>query len=163
MINADTFSRAPHTPKQDIDLTDDIEIMVHVIVENLSISSECLQELKSSTKTDCELQTVMKMIKEGWPIHKKQVPPAIRNFWDIKNDLHEAEGIILKSQKLAIPFSMRQYILESLHKAHLGIEKLKPKPELLFTGQEYPETSNHTFKNVKNASNIDTNTLKKLL
>ena len=71
MIIADTLSRAPHIPKQDIDLTDDIEIMVHAIVENLPISSERLQELKSSTKTDCELQAVMKMIKEGWPTHKK--------------------------------------------------------------------------------------------
>ena len=45
----------------------------------------------------------MKMRKEGQPTHKKQVPPAIRNFWDIRNDLHEAEVIIMKSQKLVIP------------------------------------------------------------
>ena len=44
------LSRAPHISKQDIDLTDDIEIMVHAIVENLSISSKRLQELESSTK-----------------------------------------------------------------------------------------------------------------
>ena len=70
----------------------------------------------------------------------------------------------MKSQKLVIPLSMRQYILELLHKAHLGIEKTKAESKLLFTGQEYPETSNHTFtfRNVKNASNIDTKTLKKL-
>ena len=101
--------------------------MVHAIVENLPISSNRLQELKSSTQTECELQTVMKMIKEGWPTHKKQVPPAIRNFWDIRNDLHEAEGIIMKSQKLVIPLSMRQYILELLHKAHLRTEKTKSR------------------------------------
>ena len=69
----------------------------------------------------------------------------------------------MKSQKLVIPLSMRQYILELLHKAHLRIEKLNSGPELRFTGQKYPETSNHTFKNVKNASNIDTKALKKLL
>ena len=71
----------------------------------------------------------MKMIKEGWPTHKKQVPPAIRNFWDIRNDLHEAEGIIMKSQKLVIPLSMRQYILELLHKAHLRTEKTKSRAQ----------------------------------
>ena len=125
LIIADMLSRAPHIPKQDIDLTNDIEIMVHTIVKNLLIPPERLQELKSSTKTECEFQTFMKMIKEGWPTHKKQVPPAIRNFWNIRNDLHEAEGIIMKSQKLVIPFSMRQYILELLHKAHLGNEKTK--------------------------------------
>ena len=31
----------------------------------------------------------------------------------------------MKSQKLVIPLSMRQYILELLHIAHLGIEKTK--------------------------------------
>ena len=72
LIIADTLSRAPHIPKQDIDLTDDIEVIVHTIVENLPISSERLQEVKSSTKTDSELQTVMKMIKESWPTHKNQ-------------------------------------------------------------------------------------------
>ena len=153
-IIADTLSRAPHIPKQDTDLINDIEIMINTIVENLPTSSKRLQELKSSTKTDCELQTIMKIIKEGWPTHKKQVPAAIRNSWGIRNNLHEAEGIIMKSQKL---------ILELLRKAHLGIEKTKVEPKLLFTGQEYPETSNHTFRNVKNASNIDTKTLKKLL
>ena len=55
LIIADTLSRALHIPKQDIDLIHDIEIMVHTIVENLPISSERLQELKSSTKTDYEL------------------------------------------------------------------------------------------------------------
>ena len=65
LIIADTLSRAPHIPKRDIELTDDIEIMVHTIAENLPISSVRLQELKRSTKTDCEHQTVMKMIKEG--------------------------------------------------------------------------------------------------
>ena len=71
----------------------------------------------------------MKMIKEGWPTHKKQVLPAIRSFWDIRNDLHEAEGIIMKSQKLVIPLSMRQYILELLHKAHLRTEKTKSRAQ----------------------------------
>ena len=55
LIIADTLSRALHIPKQDIDLIHDIEIMVHTIVENLPVSSERLQELKSSTKTDYEL------------------------------------------------------------------------------------------------------------
>ena len=129
LIIADTLSRAPHTPKQNIDLTDDIEVMIHTIVKNLPISTEQLQELKMFAKTDSELQTVMKMIKEGWPPHKKLVPPTIRCFWDIRNDLHEAEGIIMKSQKLVIPFNMRQHILELLHKAHLGIEKTKARAQ----------------------------------
>ena len=101
--------------------------MIHTKVKNLPISKERLQELKMFTETDSELQTVMKMIKEGWPPHKKLVPPTIRCFWDIRNDLHEAEGIIMKSQKLVIPFNMRQHILELLHKAHLGIEKTKAR------------------------------------
>ena len=33
----------------------------------------------------------------------------------------------MKSQKLVIPLSMRQYILELLHIAHLGIEKTKSR------------------------------------
>ena len=77
LIIADTLSRAPHIPKQNIDLTDDIEIMIHTIVKNLPISTERLQQLKMFTKTDSELQTVMKMTKEGWPPHKKLVPPTI--------------------------------------------------------------------------------------
>ena len=109
LIIADKLSRAPHIKKQDIDLNDDIgpynsRKLTHIIRTST--------RMKSSTKTECELQTVMKMIKEGWPRHKKQVPPAIRNFWHIRNDLHEAEETIMKSQKLVIPFSMRQYILE---------------------------------------------------
>ena len=69
----------------------------------------------------------------------------------------------MKSQKLVIPFSMRQYILELLDKAHLGNEKTEAWAWATVYDQEYPETLNHIFKNAKNASNIDTKTLKKLL
>ena len=101
LINANVLSRALHLPKQEIDFTEVIEVMVHSLVKNLPISPE--------------QQIITRMIKDGWSIHKKHVLSIIKNYWDIRNELHEALGIIMKSQKIVIPYSMRQYILLQSH------------------------------------------------
>ena len=127
MVIADTLSRAPLKSTHTSTMEDDVEVMIHTIVSNLPISSRKLEELKQATHNDPVLQIVQKYIDEGWPEHRKEIPMDIRQFWEVRNDLHNVEKILMKDNKLVIPLSMRPYILELLHKAHLGIEKTQAR------------------------------------
>ena len=101
--------------------------MVHTVVSNLPISHERLSQLKHETNQDPQLQAIFKMIRDGWPNHKHQVPAIAKPFWNVRNELHSAEGIILKDQKIVIPLNMQPYLLDLLHKSHLGVEKTKAR------------------------------------
>jgi len=59
---------------------------------------------------------------EGWPQH---VPPSLRSFWNVRNDIHVTDGIILKDNRLVIPFAWRTDILKKLHLSNCGIDKTK--------------------------------------
>ena len=63
------------------------------------------------------------MIVKGWPDTLQEVPPAIRCYWSFRDVLFIEDGLILKGQRLLIPNSLCEDILEQLHYGHLGIEK----------------------------------------
>ena len=46
-------------------------------------------------------------------------------YWPHRNELSEAEGLILKGERILVPSKMRNRILKNLHEGHLGIEKTK--------------------------------------
>jgi len=62
------------------------------------------------------------MIKFGWPETKSHTPTSIQN---VKDELSEIEGVILKNDRILVPSSMRKEILQRIHQGDMGIEKSK--------------------------------------
>ena len=126
---ADTLSRAypkDVTTDQE-DLQEDIEVMVHSFVKSLPISEAKLVELKRATREDKTLSQVTEFIQNGWPEHKQHIPPDVLPYWKVRQDVNEADGILLKGNQIIIPASMRQEILQLIHASHLGQEKSKSR------------------------------------
>lgn len=123
---ADTLSRA-YLP----DPGDDVHILA---VNSLSdIADETREEVKEATSKDPDLQTLMKIIKEGWPEKKSDVPECIRAYFDIRDTLSEQSDIILKGERILIPRALRSEMRKRLHAAHLGYDSmLRRARELLF-------------------------------
>ena len=71
------------------------------------------------------MQMLHRYAMEGWPEHKRDVPPSLRSFWNIRNGIQVTDGILLKDNRLVIPFALRNDILQKLHISHCGIEKTK--------------------------------------
>ena len=42
-------------------------------------------------------------VREGWPEHKRDIPPYLKSFWDVRNNIHDAVAILLKDNGLIIP------------------------------------------------------------
>ena len=129
MFIADTLSRAylKETVEDQLDLNEDIEVMVHSFIQELPASPERLKQLKEETAIDETLQALKEQIAEGFPTHRKALKPILAPYWNIRNELSEAEGLLFKGRQLIIPRSMQSNVLNLIHESHLGIEKCKAR------------------------------------
>ena len=101
---ADTLSRAYlNEQPTDADLTNDMEVMVHSLIANLPMTQEKLAQMKSATAQDDDLQMLSKIAKDGWPFHRGQLPVSVAHYWNLRGEIHEAEGLLFLGQRLIIP------------------------------------------------------------
>ncbi|GFO09929.1 polyprotein [Plakobranchus ocellatus] len=96
-----------------------------MIIQNLAISEQKQEEIKKSTKN--ELSTLQSRIEIGWPENRRDCEIELREYWDVRETLTVDEGIILKSEQVLIPPSMRKEMLEKIHEGHLGTAKCKQR------------------------------------
>ena len=115
------------TVEDQLDLNEDIEVMVHSFIQEIPASPERLEQLKEETAIDETLQALKAQIAEGFPTHRKALKPILALYWNIRNELSEAEGLLFKGRQLIIPRSMQSSILNLIHESHLGIEKCKAR------------------------------------
>ena len=82
------------------------------------ISDVKLKELREFNRNDPTMHVLHTYSMEGWPHHKRDVPPPLKSFWNVRNDIHVIDGILLKDNRLVIPSAWRKDILQKLHFSH---------------------------------------------
>ena len=127
MYLADTLSRAVLAGKPDVEMLDDMEVMVHSLVECLPVSSTKLVDIKKATQDDQSLQLLKATIKNGWPKSKKSVPRIISEYWNIRDQIHEIDDLLFFGDRIIVPQELRRNMLELLHESHLGMAKTKSR------------------------------------
>ena len=86
-----------------------------VIIQSAPISPEKFELFRKETKRDSELVTVMKIVQEGWPEHMKECPKEAKEYFTIRDELTEVDGILFKDAKIVVPKSLRKDILILIH------------------------------------------------
>ena len=74
---------------------------------------------------DTSLQTVIKLVWDGWPQDKHNIPPQALPYFDMRDSLSIVDGILVKGEAIVIPSELRASITKRLHSAHLGCESMK--------------------------------------
>ena len=125
MIIADTLSRAYLTDKDTNknQMNDEIEGFVHAVINRIPVSEEGLEQIRKETARDETMQTLRSTIRSGCPETRKQASSTIQDFWNYRDELTEVQGILLKQDKIIIPPSLREKMLEKIHQSHFGMEK----------------------------------------
>lgn len=85
----------------------------------LPTSDAMLQKIVQETAKNPPLQKVSHHILNCWP---KGVCPG---FYPVRGDLCMSDGLLLRQNRIVIPHSMRQDMLQRIHEGHLGVEKCK--------------------------------------
>ena len=104
MLVADAMSRLPSNRHEPIDL--DIKVTF------VQFSSDKLSQLQQETKKDNDLSTLREFIVDGWPDSMKEMPTQLRQFWSYRDKLSVENGMLLKGERIVIPRSMQQDILQ---------------------------------------------------
>ena len=145
----DALSRAPIADPSPEDLEDDA-ITVHHIRPVLAskaaaITSEnedavlppphladpLLDDLRTAASADADYMALVHAIENGFPADRKLLPPAVRQYWSVRNDLWTDEGLAMKDARIIIPAAKRSEVRAKLHAAHQGIERLKRRARQL--------------------------------
>ena len=130
---ADTLSRAfipnEQTPEAkicDVYAVQQEEYLIRAIeeidmVEFLPITTERLADLREKTERNGSLQKLKHVIRVGWP-DTKEVPPEIRNYFHLKEELTMQDGILFKGNRVIVPATLRSYMLKKVRSSHIGVE-----------------------------------------
>ena len=121
------LSRAPLPDATDINnMEEEIALHVHLIQSSLPVSKLKLEEIREETAKDESLKDLIEIIKRGWPERIQAcISNSTRMYWDVRDELSELNGIILRGERILISTSMRKEMLERIHQGHMGIEKSK--------------------------------------
>ena len=129
---ADTLSRK-YLPAEPNDETPDLDTQIHCIIENMPISDEKIEQLRKATDEDKDLTILKKYINEGWPDKRQNCHDTAIDFWNFRDELSMINGIIFKGERIFVPKTKRQEMLDKIHGSHLGEEKcLQRARKLLF-------------------------------
>ena len=112
-------------PVEDTDAIPNLEAQIHDVQSQFS--TEILSRIKSETAKYVELNVLREVIYTGWPETRSEAPSPSpsRHYWNYRDELSTEEGLIVKRERVVIPASMTKEILEKLHAAHQGEEKMK--------------------------------------
>ncbi|XP_022806614.1 uncharacterized protein K02A2.6-like [Stylophora pistillata] len=92
------------------------------MAESVPIRKLTLQEIKSATEVDTELQTLTPTITQGWPERRTEVPSQLQVYFPFRDELSIQHGIVFKGDRIIVPSSLRQCIMAKVHASHLGIQ-----------------------------------------
>ena len=143
MYFADTLSRAylnetiKNTEVLDINLVEEV------------ISDVQLLRFSAATKGDEVLSQLGKVIVDGWPETRDLVPAKLRAYWNFRDELTVAKGLVLKGSRIVVPKALQAELLERIHEGHMGITKtLRRAREAVF----WPGMSAAIIEKIENCS-----------
>ena len=127
MVIADTLSRNPLPGEKAGQLQEDVQAYVDEVISSWPVSDAKLDELRMATQLDVNLKTAIEQTMMGWPVYKQEVWLGAHEFFGVKGELSVCDGLLLRGDRIVIPYSMRREILDRIHDGHLGITKCRER------------------------------------
>ena len=79
--------------------------------------------IKEAIMVDPTMNLLKHMIYKGWSDYRKQCPQELWDYWTFRCELVLEDGLILKGDRVVIPESLRDTILNTIHTGHHGETK----------------------------------------
>jgi hypothetical protein len=98
---------------------------LHEIEDDGSLS---LQDISTATKNDPELSELANVIQQGFPSSHGCTDPLIRQYFAVRDELSVCENnVIMFQERIVVPKSLRNRVLQILHQAHQGVEGMRAR------------------------------------
>lgn len=119
---ADFLSRYPAQKAPDGYKEEQVAFVFKLAELKLPVTS--LQVAKATSK-DMLLYKVLRLISQGWPDRLCTEDQELVPFFNRRNELSTMSGVIMWSNRVVVPQSLRQGLLSELHMGHIGMSKMK--------------------------------------
>ena len=128
LVVADALSRQPMSSPDTVDqiLQSEAETFRSTFMQSLPASDKRLQEIKTLQDADAVISRVKTYVSSEWP-QTHLVQGEIRNYWQLRNELHVQTGLLLRGSRIVIPPDLRRQVLDKLHCSHQGVTKCREK------------------------------------
>lgn len=128
LLIADALSQSPQTYTKEVtDAHSEVECYVATVIQGTPASPSRMESIKMATAADSELQSVIQLVRRGWPEYSGNVPLKVRAYMKVKNELSEAEGLLIRGSRIIIPQSPRADILKKIHDGHQALTKCRDR------------------------------------
>ena len=91
-------------------------------IDYVNVSETTKKKLQDASKVDENLTQVMRVVQNGWPEEKAQVPPAAAPYFTFRDEITVQDGIVYKGQQVIVPKMLQSEMLKKVHSSHQGIE-----------------------------------------
>ena len=72
-----------------------------------SIHVQTDHKVRETSDTDLTLGQVKRLILDGWPKSIKSVPVEAHAYWNVRDELHIADGVIIFGECIVVPLQLR--------------------------------------------------------
>ncbi|MEL6803224.1 MAG: integrase, partial [Bacteroidota bacterium] len=100
------------------------EVAIAEISDHASIS---LDDIRRESDADDELKLLSTTIQSGFPGTQHLTDCAIRQYFNVKDQLWLQDGLVMLKDRVVIPKSLRCAVLKLLHSAHQGVEGMRAR------------------------------------
>ena len=99
------------------------KLHLYQITNQLSATSDSLNQLRLATQEDEELVLLNHTITQVWPSTIKEVPYLLQPYWTFREKPTVGDGLFLKSTKIVIPNKKNEAVIKLIHEGNLGLNK----------------------------------------
>ena len=85
--------------------------------------------VRVATASDQGMLQLSDLIKQGMPEHRPEVPEPLKQYFQYREGLSTVDGVILYKDRIVVPPSLRQEVLDALHSAHQGVTSMTARAE----------------------------------
>ena len=89
-------------------------------INHLLVNEHEAEMFRVETKNDEVLQAVKAIVQSGWPAEKRELPPTVAIYYDIRDELVIQDGLLFRGDRLVVPKALRKRMLQALHSSHQG-------------------------------------------
>ena len=86
-------------------------------------------DVQEQTAGDPIMMSLTNMILDGFPPKRQDVPEELRSYFQFREDLSIVDGVVMYGDRIVVPPTLRDQILETLHSAHQGTTSMTARAQ----------------------------------
>ena len=100
--------------------------------DSIGVQSITWNDIRVATDSDNSMVKLVQLIENGFPEAKDGLPVELRPYYQYKNNLTSFDGVALYNDRIIIPPSLRDNVLQALHAAHQGVSQMCSRADYSF-------------------------------